>query len=434
MKKQLLLAGLLCAASVIVSAQSGNKGYYKDVFMDSGINLTSTVDLPVIRYLDLTMEAFISASPKNGETMTAIDTILQNAIFSGNSIDENGVLLYPDGGPRFRMIYVNGGGAGTHGKTLGKTGRDNLRKYVANGGSYLGSCAGAFLGSFGTIANKTPRETYLHIWPGQTGNTYLNRNDTGHLNYTGMFIEENSPILKYYDFEGDHHIDSVKHNMGCYADTGEMYPTGTEVLLRFDYPELVKDQSFHKKISAWAYKANRTSGRVILCGSHPEGVTEGEQLELMAAFVKYLFEGNGSPVLKGTLVNGEPRTMNCSTSDNNPEYTKLGDRQYHHFKVEVPKGVKQLTINLDAIKGWDNYDMYLFADNHTFAFMDNARYKNISLGFTKSITIDNPTEGALYISVFCATTVGTVDTRYGKQYTGRTDVLNGVPYIISVKY
>lgn len=60
----------------------------------------------------------------------------------GSPEDENGILLYPDGEPRFRMIYVNGGLATQHGRSLGEDGRQRIRDYVAAGGSYLGSCAG----------------------------------------------------------------------------------------------------------------------------------------------------------------------------------------------------------------------------------------------------------------------------------------------------
>ena len=35
------------------------------------------------------------------------------------------------------------------------------------------------------------------------------------------------------------------------------------------------------------------------------------------------------------------------------------------------------------------------------------------------------------VAVFCATTVDTVETKWGTQYTGRLDVLNGVPYGIT---
>ena len=66
------------------------------------------------------------------------------------AIDENGILLYPDGAPRFRVVYMNGGRAKAHGGTLGEQGRKNYRMFVANGGGYVGSCAGAFIASLGT--------------------------------------------------------------------------------------------------------------------------------------------------------------------------------------------------------------------------------------------------------------------------------------------
>lgn len=59
MKKLLLIAftTTLCLAA---SAQDNTRGYYKDIFMDSGIMLNSRTDLPVTDLLGLTMEAFVS--------------------------------------------------------------------------------------------------------------------------------------------------------------------------------------------------------------------------------------------------------------------------------------------------------------------------------------------------------------------------------------
>ena len=51
----------------------------------------------------------------------------------------------------------------------------------------------------------------------------------------------------------------------------------------------------------------------------------------------------------------------------------------------------------------------------------------------KTLTIDAPEPGTYYISVYCATTVDAVETAYGTWYQGRIDVLNGVPYVISVE-
>ncbi|MCQ2138502.1 MAG: BPL-N domain-containing protein [Bacteroidales bacterium] len=432
MKHTLRLASLaaLLIASVSVSAQPNAKGYYKDIFMDSGIKLTSRVDLPAARFLNLQMERFISVEDKGDTTFTTIiDTLKQRDIMCGSAIDENGVLLYPDGQPRFRMIYMNGGRANSHGRALEEKGRENIRTFVKNGGSYVGTCAGMFIASKGTrsLSDTIPPkdyEFYTAIWPAYCLSSGLSRTPTG------MFVVPDSPLLKYYDYGGDMYIDSVYHNGGGYTIEAELAKTpGAEILLRYDYPK----KKMHNNVSAWAWKENEQTGRIVICGSHPEGVTSGERLHLFSAFCKYAMEGNGNPVLKGELKLGEAREMTKSTRDNDPAYTKIGDKQYHHFCVEVPEGRDTLTVKLASVKGWDNYDLYLFADYQGFAFSDEAPYEDLTLGVAKELKIAAPKAGKLYISVFCNTTVTAVDTPYGEQYTGRVDVLNGVPYIISVE-
>ena len=398
--------------------------------MDSGIKLTSRVDLPAARYLNLQMERFISVETKGDTTFTTIvDTLKQRDILCGSSIDENGVLLYPDGQPRFRVIYMNGGKAASHGRTLEDKGRENIRTFVKNGGSYIGTCAGMFIASKGTrrlVDTIPPKDydSYVGIWPAYCISSGLSKTPTG------MFVVPDSPLLKYYDFGADMHIDSVYHNGGGFTIEEELAKTpGAEILLRYDYPE----KDMHNKVSAWGWKENEQTGRIVICGSHPEAVTSGERLHLFSAFVKYAMDGTGCPVSKGELKLGEPRSMDKSTRDNDPAYTKIGDRQYHHFTVEVPAGKDSLEIKLSSVKGWTNFDFCLFADYNGFAFKDEAAYEELSLGVDKSIKIAAPKEGKLYISVYCATTVTAVDTPYGEQYTGRLDVLNGVPYVLTVK-
>ena len=102
--------------------------------MDGGCYLTSKTSLPASNYLNLTME-FMATS----------DSVLQRDIIIGNSYDVNGALLYPDVQPRFRCIYTNGGSASNHGRSLGLEGRDRIKQFFYSGGSYTGSCAGAFI-------------------------------------------------------------------------------------------------------------------------------------------------------------------------------------------------------------------------------------------------------------------------------------------------
>ena len=150
----------------------------------------------------------------------------------------------------------------------------------------------------------------------------------------------------------------------------------------------------------------------------------------MAALVCYALDGNGAFVEKGELKDGEPRVMGRRTADRDPLHTRIGDLQYHHFYITVPKGIRRITIDVTTPEGWKDVDLYLFADSAQKAFKSSASYKNLVLGSDKKLVIDNPKPGRLCISVQCATTVDTVETKYGDSYTGRTDVLNGVPYTI----
>ena len=107
--KRLLLAALVIfSASPAVFAQKNKKankadvnsyGYYKDIFMDSGINLTSRRDLPVARFLGLSMDAFVSAVHSPESKLTLRDTVIQNEMICGNAEDFAGSDPLPGKGP-----------------------------------------------------------------------------------------------------------------------------------------------------------------------------------------------------------------------------------------------------------------------------------------------------------------------------------------------
>lgn len=413
-------------------AQRSSYGYYKDIFMDSGINVNSLTDLPAARFLGATWEAFISA-PHSPMQLTLRDTLLQREMICGSEVDENGVLLYPDGEPRFRVIYMNGGKATAHGRSLTAAGRANMQQFIKNGGSYVGTCAGAYIASMGTIKKgeeAKPNDQYLHIWPGVVRGTALLKN------HTAMSVEPGSPLLEYYDFGGDMRIDSLRHNGGCFAyyGKGQVIPNGTEILMRYIYDTVsVESKSqIHNEVASWAWKENELSGRTVVTGSHPEAVVAGERLEYMASMLLYAMDGNGFPTIKGELVPGQIRQMNKGTMDKDPAYTVVGDRQYHHFTVQIPAGCRRAEIVLEGYEGKEDFDLTLLANCGDFAFHKSADAQECSLGVSKTLVLDNPTPGKWYISVFCETTVDSRMGKYGTEYYGRTDVLNGVPYSLKV--
>ncbi|MBQ7622355.1 MAG: hypothetical protein IJS66_01275 [Bacteroidales bacterium] len=423
---------LLLLAPTAVPAQeavSRTPGYYKDLYMDGGINLTSRKRLYAAEALGLSMEAYYSAPHGEKGALSAKDTAEQKARFAGDSLDENGVLLYPDGAPRFRAIYVNGGHAKHHGLSLTKAGVEHIRQFVASGGSYVGTCAGAFISSLGSVHDEKPVPHYLHIYPGVVHNTWLTNA------WTGMKIEKDSPLLAYADFGGDMYIDSVRHNGGCHASTakGDM-PAGTEVLARYVFDDSSRPgkHPINGEIAIWAYKEGKNGGRVVACGSHPEIKAEGENLDLFKSMILYALDGNAGPRVKGELKKGEIRFMKKGSGDHDPQYACIGDRQYHHFTVNIPAKARNIKVILRCKK--EGIDMNLMMRKGDFAFADAADYKDLDPGASKTLSFDSLPAGQWYVAVECATTVETVETDCGVSYTGHTEVLNGIPYSIQVTW
>ena len=402
------------SAFQLLNAPVQNRSYYKDVFMDAGIALTARKTLAAADYLGLSLEAISCSS----NSVNSPETALQNAMISGDSNDQNGRLLYPDGQPRYRLLFVNGGTSTIHGQSLERKGIDNMRAFVEQGGSYLGMCAGAFFAANG-YDSKANYPYYLSIWPGIVQHTGLSKTRSG------MFIEQDSPLLRYYDFGSDHYVDSVRHNSGGYP-TG--LPMGTEVLARYDFP---KKSSVHKKPSIWAYKKSLRTGRVIMEGSHPEEVPDGERRDLTAAMMLYAMEGGGTASLKGYLKNGRERIMDKNTTDDDPEFTRIGDLQTHHFAAYIPSDARNIRVELSSSS---KCDFALMMNQGTYAFSDAAEYCSAVPGAKQQLSFPSIREGFWFIAVQCLTTVTVKETDYGQEYGGKTEVLNGVPYKIMISW
>lgn len=391
-----------------------NQSFYKDVFLDAGIALTSRKSLAAADYLGLSLEGI--SFPYSGATSK--DRAIQTAIVSGDSDDLNGRLLYPDGQPRYRLLFVNGGNSSSHGQSLDGNALKNMRAFVEHGGGYVGTCAGAFFASNG-VDGKADNPYYLSVWPGMMQHTGLSKTSSG------MFIEENSPLLQYYDFGGDHYVDSVRHNTGGYPAE---FPLRTEILARYDYP---KKGAVHRKPSIWAYKKNLQSGRVIMEGSHPEEVKDGERRDLTAAMMLYAMDGVGVATLKGYLKNGEARVMDKKTSDNNPAYTRIGDLQTHHFATYIPPDARNIRVEVSSNS---KCDLALMMNQGTYAFSDDSEYRSTESGSDQLLFFPSIREGFWFVSVKCLTSVAVKEVDYGQEYVGNLEVLNGIPYQIRISW
>jgi hypothetical protein len=423
----LLIAGLVVVlAALSVPAFGGEtvgrtkdagslEGYYKDLFVDGGSRLSSRTTLHAAKSLGLDCEYYAGR-----------DEIRQSQIVSGNEDDFNGALLYPDGQPRFRLIYVHGGGATAHGKTLGSAGREAFREFYYNGGSYCGSCAGSFLAGANTDKSATNRLGYLHIFPYNTLNTGMKKERVGHV------IPEGSPLLNFRDFGADLRIDDIYHNNGNWmlATKGEHLKT-TEILALYDKP----DKKVHNGAAIWAHKKSAESGRVVMIGSHPEGAESGERLLLTEACLLYALAGVAPPAIKGELKRGETRVMDKRTSDRDPAFTRIGDRQYHHFTIEVPTGEQDVRIR---VNGEGGHQLNLYLRKAEPAFASNAEFSNRKTDADKELRA-SLSPGTWHVSVECASSIETKEIveKVGKhdskfvRYGGDVSVLNGAPYSIS---
>ena len=100
---------------------------------------------------------------------------------------------------------------------------------------------------------------------------------------------------------------------------------------------------------------------------------------------------------------------------------------------------RDYSVNLKDSEGQKDIFALYFVDSGTYAkeggyaFAHNTQCKNVARGCEKKLVVDAPAEGVLYVSVFCETTVESHFGKYGTEYKGRTDVLNGVPYSIKVE-
>lgn len=397
---------------VVVGPAHAQEGYYRDIFIDGGCYLTARQSLPAAEYLGLTQEALaLPYEPTNEHEQIQADKIV------GTEDDTNGCLLYPDGAPRFRMIQTNGGRATAHGRSLGEDGRQRVRDFYYNGGSYTGTCAGFFI-STTAVGDDDINNNYYHLWPSRP--IYSGLLDA----YTGMTIEPESPLLDYYDYGGDDYIASVRHNGGGYAEDDDPdWPAGTEILARYDY----SSRAMHEQVSCLAYKENDLSGRLVIIGSHPEGVDDGERRDLMAAMIQYALAGQGDTQVKGELVSGVYRTMDRYWEDSDPAFTRIGDQQYHHFFIEVPSGAMALDVFLDSDEA---YDLDLYVKYGDFAFASTADSSSESPGATETLSVASPEPGTWYVGVFGATSIAEEAHSWYVEYTGDVGVLNGVAYTV----
>ena len=418
-----------------------NTAYYKDIFLDGGCELNPGIKengVVINGRLPYAMattgitdaEYFLSTVDDVENGYTDADQALQSELITGTPEDLNGVLLYPDGDPRFRLIYVFGGHSGPHGRSLGTLGRSRVKDFYDNGGSYVGSCAGAYLSGKFAAGGVMP---YFNIWEnGKMVGTNVGNSSIDLEMVSGVFAD-------YYGPAEGVIVSGARHNGGGFMDAA---PAGTEVIALFRN-EKGKDSGkarFFGKPGVWAYKASSASGRLVVTGSHPEDAASGDVLDLTASMFRYAWDGCGAAKVKGVLRNGDFIPMTKGTDDNDPAYTAIGDLQCHHFVIHLPVAVPSLTVEVTA---QGDYDLEVYLKKDGFAFPDDdPDYAEKQPGGHQTLVTGPLEAGLWYVTVRCATTVKATEVitdpanRLGRHfvYSGKTGVLNGVPYTIEARW
>lgn len=404
------------------------EGCYKTFFIQKGLGASTHSCPPLMRNLDQKLGLGYEYFDEGRGTWD--EQVIRSAeCFIGvPGTDDNGRLLYPDGAPRFALMFINGGSASAQAGGLGEEGRKNFLKFYEGGGSVMGSCAGGWL-----LATKSWKGTHaVGVWPGQPNWAQLGSTQLD------LKLEKDCPLLKYDDFGGDLIVSSVRYNKGPYFNA-DPWPAGTEILSRYfsQNEELLakmKKQNRIDKVETLAYKKNDLSGRAILCGAHPEGSKDpnAENYRYFNALVHYAYDGRGAPRVKAELKSSETRLM---TDNKLAGHEKIGDLQYHHFTIKVPENTKKLGISLAGLakeNGNTTYNLDLHLKLGGFAFLSGEpSRKSTGEGSEEKIILTNPPPGTWYVAVVCKDTVA-AETGSPFVYSGKTGVLNGVAYSIRV--
>jgi hypothetical protein len=131
-------------------------------------------------------------------------------------------------------------------------------------------------------------------------------------------------------------------------------------------------------------------------------------MELMAAILKYALAGVGSRLSKGTLANGTSYVMDTSTE-------KVGDRQYHWWKIVLSSTAPTLTVAVTSISN-GNVDLYLKGGSKPTK--RSYDYRSINTGTSnEAITISHAAATTLWVGVY-----------------GNHSVLNGAKYTLRASW
>ncbi|CAM2010439.1 PPC domain-containing protein [Acanthopleuribacter pedis] len=417
MFKTVLFRLLMCAlaASSWAFAQTSpypfGEGYFKEKLVNRGPGIGSSDTRLHAEYLGWRFDV-VSGGNDEEDRRTFYGHI------AGRLEDHNGLLLYPDGSPRYRIMTVGGASSengvfigGVQGTILQEyyhpikphlSGNHAIVKFVDGGSGYAGFCAGMqLMDDFGI----EPIGLVDYLYP----------QDPGPVDST---------------FTGDYHSDYgdipyVLQAGGTWVHQPERI-AGLEEIATIIVPWGRHSRTLG---ATWFYENpnNLDEGRLLLSGVHPEMKRDQNAVAIVAEMLEATIAGNQGPVLKKELANGQPHEAYEDSFWPQWDEIKVGDGQYHHYKVTVPSGQRFLRIDLGTT---DPFDLHLFLHNGDFAFLGYNTREVVGSGGSKSLVIDNPPAGEWFIGVKGASYP---DANYIRN-DGGIEVLNGIGYSLTATW
>lgn len=413
------------------------EGYYKDIFLDSGPSIESMAGRQHAIHLGWHWEEFRSYDDGQDRFSN---------VMVGTADDTNGILLFPDGQPRFRMMMVAAadgekpgaswiGGGGRHIEALkeikaelGSSGMFRIQQFVRGGGGYAGFCAG-------------------FLMTDDLG--LLDPNGQIHLNYplesftSTLFASEEFGMDLPYTLQlgGGYYHNADKIPGLTEVGTFEVFvkdPEASNSVSRKSAPAESGQIEFFPALWKYEHPDFPGSGHLIISGGHPERSGTATGKAFMAKLLTYAVAGNHQPDIKTTLQNGQPWAVYGDTGSNDPTTIKIGDGQYHHYRIDIPRehvgDMLRITLTQDELDVPIS-DLHLFVNKGDYAFHGdgyNVR-EDLSPGFEKEIVLEGLTQGAWYISVKGATYPNPYE-RTTVEYTENRHVLNGVGYTLTAEW
>ena len=335
-------------------------GVAADVFVDGGYSLSG---------VSLSREAELLGWTR--ETLLTSSYSLTRSTIGGNSNDTNGALLFPDGQPRVGVYYHNGGNSSAHQSALGASGKAAIIDFLAAGGSYTGSCAGAWTAkNFGF---------YVGSW--------LNNGGSG--SHTITLADDGNPISEFMIANGQSLIvPSVPFYGGPgFLESRSRTPDAEFIgKLTSGYPSYMRGTD-----AIILVQPTGDEGGVAIVPNHPEYGRRAIHTYYMAAVLSWAYDtANVTPDVKGSLDYSHPAV----TAD-------VGDGQYHRYAMQVAPGTRELTITTSNAAGTELYvtlNGVAYAGGFDFA--------------GDEIVISNPAAGEWEVSV-----LGTHAVKNGVHYT-----------------